>query len=204
MTQFALPLAWPEEDGEERFILGDSNAAAVRHLEHWALWSLPVTILHGPRKSGRSTLGRHFLRKTKAGTLIDDAWAADEEALFHAWNAATASRRPLLIIADAAPPAWTATLPDLASRLAASPTVAVHDPDPALMAALFEAQLARRGLSVSAQLVGWLMPRIERTHVAVLRAVDALDRAALSRQRGGLTIPFAREALADAGVIDAS
>ena len=203
MSQFALPLAWPADDGEERFLLGASNEGAVRHLDHWALWSLPVTVLHGPRKSGRSMLGRYFVRKTK-GVLVDDAWGADEEALFHAWNAALASRRPLLVIADAPPPAWAIALPDLASRLAASPTIAVGDPDPPLIAALFEALLARRGLSVSQGLIDWLLPRIERTHVAVLRAVDALDRAALTRQRGGLTIPFARAALVEAGVIDAS
>ena len=202
MTQFALPLAWPGAEGEDRFILDESNADAVRHLEHTALWALPVTILHGPRKSGRSTLGRLFAAKTR-GQLIDDAWDADEEALFHAWNAAVASRRPLLVIADAPPPAWAVKLPDLASRLAASPTIALRDPEPPLMAALFEAQLQRRGLSVSAGLVNWLLPRIERTHVAVLRAVDTLDRAALTRQRG-LSIPFAREALAAARVIDAS
>ena len=95
-------------------------------------------------------------------------------------------------------------LPDLGSRLAASAIVALRDPEPALMAALFEAQLQRRGLSVSSGLVNWLLPRIERSHVAVLRAVDALDRAALTRQRGGVTIPFARIALGEAGVIDAS
>ncbi|MBV9842211.1 MAG: chromosomal replication initiator DnaA [Sphingomonadaceae bacterium] len=203
MSQLPLPLLWPQEEGGERFILSESNAAAARHLERWSVWSLPITVLHGPRKSGRSTLGRLFVGKTK-GILIDDAWAADEEALFHAWNDASASRRPLLIVADAPPPAWRIALPDLASRLAASPSVGILDPDPPLIAALFEAQLARRGLSVSPQLIDWLQPRIERTHLAVLRAVDALDRAALSRQRGGLTIPFAREVLAEAGVIDAS
>jgi chromosomal replication initiation ATPase DnaA len=175
----------------------------VRHLEHWSLWALPVTILHGPRKSGRSTLARLFTAKTN-GALIDDAWAADEEALFHAWNEATASRTPLLIVADAPTPIWQVKLPDLASRLAASPAVAIGDPQPPLIAGLFEAQLQRRGLSVSSGLIDWLLPRIERSHVAVLRAVDALDRAALTRQRGGVTIPFARQALSDAGVIDAS
>ena len=109
----------------------------------------------------------------------------------------------MLIVADAPPPAWSIALPDLASRIAASPTLAIRDPSPELMAALFEARLHRRGLSVSPQLVAWLLPRIERSHVAVLRAADALDRAALTRHRG-LTIPFARQALAEAGVIDAS
>ena len=46
-----------------------------------------ATLLTGPRKSGRSLLGRIFVRKT-GGRLFDNAEEHDEEALFHAWNEA--------------------------------------------------------------------------------------------------------------------
>ena len=76
-----------------------------------------ATLLTGPRKSGRSLLGRIFVRKT-GGRLFDDAEEHDEEALFHAWNDAQARRRPLLIVADAPPPRWAgrAAGPALAAR----------------------------------------------------------------------------------------
>ena len=200
MSQFALPLDWPADERDEEFILSDANLPVARHLEHWALWPVPVTILTGPRKSGRSLLGRLFARKT-GGRLCDDAWATDEEMLFHAWNEAMASRRPLLIIADEAPPAWAIGLPDLASRLTATPRVAIQPPDDALMQALVERGLARRGLVAPPALLAWLQSRIERSYVGVLAAIDALDRAALSSHRR-LTIPLARDALIEAGVID--
>ncbi|WBO24155.1 HdaA/DnaA family protein [Sphingomonas abietis] len=202
MSQIALPLDWPEDERDDQFILSDANAAVARHLEHWALWPVPVTILTGPRKSGRSLIGRLFARKT-GGRLFDNAWAADEEALFHAWNGAMASHRPLLIVADAAPPAWQVTLPDLASRLVATPRVAILPPDDMLLRALLERGLARRGLAVPPPLVTWLSARIERSYVGIIAAIDALDRASLSRQHR-LTVPLAREALEQAGVIDAS
>lgn len=202
MSQIALPLDWPESERDDEFILSDANAAVARHLEHWALWPVPVTILTGPRKSGRSLLGRLFAHKT-GGRLFDDAWKCDEEALFHAWNSAMASRRPLLIVADEAPPAWRVELPDLASRLTATPRVAILPPDDVLLRALLERGLARRGLVAAPQLVTWLSSRIERSYVGIIAAVDALDRAALSRQHR-LTIPLAREALLQASVIDAS
>lgn len=202
MSQIALPLDWPEDERDDQFILSDANAAVAKHLEHWALWPVPITILTGPRKSGRSLLGRLFAQKT-GGRLIDDAWAADEEAIFHAWNAAMASRRPLLIVADAAPPAWAIALPDLASRLVATPRAAILPPDDALLRALLERGLAHRGLPVPPPLIAWLAARIERSYVAILAAVDALDRASLTRHHR-LTIPLAREALVQAGVIDAS
>lgn len=202
MNQIALPLDWPEDESDDKFILSDANAAVARHLEHWALWPVPATILTGPRKSGRSLLGRLFARKT-GGRLFDDAWRQDEEALFHAWNSAMASHRPLLIIADTAPPDWHITLADLASRLVATPRIAIMPPDDVLLRALLERGLVRRGLVPPPQLVSWLTLRIERSYVGILAAIDALDRAALSRQHR-LTVPLAREALMQAGVIDPS
>lgn len=202
MSQIALPLDWPEDERDDQFILSAANAAVAKHLEHWALWPVPITILTGPRKSGRSLLGRLFALKT-GGRLIDDAWQADEEAIFHAWNAAMTSRRPLLIVADAAPPEWSIALPDLASRLTATPRVAILPPDDDLLRALVERGLAHRGLPVPPPLIAWLASRIERSYVGVIAAVDALDRASLTRHHR-LTIPLAREALMQAGVIDAS
>jgi hypothetical protein len=201
MNQIALPLDWPEGERDDEFILSDANAAVARHLEHWSLWPVPVTILTGPRKSGRSLVGRLFARKT-GGRLFDDAWRADEETLFHAWNAAMETHRPLLIVADAPPPEWAVSLPDLASRFTATPRVAIQPPDDALMTALLERGLARRGLPVPPTLTAWLSARIERTYVGIVSAIDALDRAALSRQHR-LTVPLARDALIQAGVIDA-
>jgi len=202
VSQIALPLDWPEDERDDQFILSGANAAVAKHLEHWALWPVPITILTGPRKSGRSLLGRLFAQKT-GGRLIDDAWKADEESIFHAWNAAMTSRRPLLIVTDAAPPEWQVSLPDLASRLTATPRVAILPPDDELLAALLERGLAHRGLPVPPPLIAWLSSRIERSYVGIIAAVDALDRASLTRHHR-LTIPLAREALMQARVIDAS
>ena len=202
MSQMALPLAWPADPGDSDFITGPSNAVAVKHLAHWSLWPVAATIMTGPRKSGRSLLGRIFAAKNRA-ILIDDAEQAEEEAVFHAWNAAQATRRPLLLIADSAPPAWAITLPDLASRLSATPRIALGDPDDALAAGLIEKLLGARGLAAERAVTAYLLPRTERSHVAIHRLVDALDEVALAR-RQRLTVPLARRALISLGVIDDS
>lgn len=202
VSQLALPLDWPASARDTEFLIGAANRLAVRHLERWATWPVPVTLLTGPRKSGRSRLGRLFAAQTN-GRLIDDAHARPEEELFHGWNAAVATRRPLLIVADAPPPAWAIRLPDLASRLGASPQVAIGEPDDDLIRALIERRLGQRGLAAPPRLLDWLLPRIERSYVAVERIVDALDRDALSRQ-GPLGLARAREALSAAGVVDVS
>ena len=101
MAQIALPLDWPVADGDEDFLLSESNAQAFEHLKRWSTWPVMASLLTGPRKSGRSLLGRIFVRKT-GGRLFDNAERHDEEAIFHAWNEAQEKRRPLLIVADAA------------------------------------------------------------------------------------------------------
>jgi len=202
MSQFALPFAWPAVEDERDFCRGEANAAALRHLEHRALWPVMATLLTGPRKSGRSLLGRIFVAKAGA-TLIDDAERRPEEELFHAWNRAQADRRPLLLIADAPPPAWHIRLPDLKSRIAATPHVAISEPDDALAAALFERLLGQRGLAAAPDVIAYLLPRIERSYVVILRVIDALDQLSLAR-RSRVTVPLARRALQTIGVIDDS
>lgn len=199
MSQIALPLDWPAEASPDEFLVDASNSAALRHLDHWGAWPVMASVLTGPRKSGRSLLGRIFRGQT-GGQVIDDADRADDEAMFHAWNAAQATRRPLLLIAETPPPAWGVRLPDLRSRLAATPIVAIEPPTEALVETLTAHLLARRGLDARGDLTRWIAHRIERSHIAVMRAVDVLDEAALSRHRR-LTIPLARGALAEAGLI---
>ena len=101
-------------------------------------------VLTGPRKSGRSLLGRIFVLRT-GGTLIENGERIDETDLFHAWNGAQETRRPLLITADHWPADWTITLPDLRSRLMATPHVTLGDPDDELIRQLLQRLLERRG-----------------------------------------------------------
>lgn len=202
MNQIALPLTWPAPETESDFIVTAANADVVRHLGHWSLWPVMATVLTGPRKSGRSFLGRIFAARSGA-KLVDGGEDADEEELFHAWNGALSDRRPLLIIADAPCAQWDIQLPDLRSRLAATPHVAIGEPDDVLVKALLERLMAARGLAFGAELPEWIARRIERSYVALHRAVDILDQAAWTRRKK-IGIAGAREALVAANVIEDS
>ena len=199
MAQIALPLDWPVADRDEDFLISDSNRAAFEHLKRWSVWPVMATLVTGPRKSGRSLLGRLFVRKT-GGRLFDNAEDHEEEAIFHAWNEAQLSRRPLLIVADAPPPLWQVKLPDLRSRLAATPHVALGEPDDRLIGDLVVKLLGDRGVAVPPEVPAYIVPRIERSFLAVQQAVAALDRAALSHHRR-MTVAMARRALSESGMI---
>ena len=56
------------------------------------------------------------------------------------------------------------------------------------------------GIAAPPELGDYLVPRIERSHVAALAAVDALDRVMLSHHRR-MTVPLARRALEEAGLL---
>jgi len=161
-----------------------------------------TSLLIGPPKSGKSHLARIF-QSWSEGEVIDDAHHADETELFHAWNRAQEMRRPLLMVAEHAPPQWMVRLPDLASRLKATPVAAIGAPDDRLLSAVMFKQFHDRGLSSPPEVVQYIVTRMERSFKTVAAIVNALDAAALSAQRR-LTIPFARDVLSRNGVIEDS
>ncbi|TGX56027.1 chromosomal replication initiator DnaA [Sphingomonas gei] len=196
MSQLRLPLGLPEAR-ETEFLVGESNARAVHQLEHWATWPVMSALLIGPRKSGRSLLARIFAAKS-GGRILDDADRAKDTEVFHAWNQAQQERRPLLIVAEATPPTWDVKLPDLRSRLAASPLLELGPPDDLLMPQLIERAFERHLLHAKPDVIAWLAKRIERSHVAILRVADVLETEAVDNR---LSIPGMRAVLVANGLI---
>lgn len=195
MSQMRLPLGLPEAR-ETEFLVSESNVRAVQQLERWATWPVMAALLTGPRKSGRSLLARIFASKS-GGMIFDDADRAAEADVFHAWNRAQGERRPLLMVAEEAPPAWNVKLPDLRSRLAASPLLELGAPDDALIPQLLERAFERHLLHAKPDVIAWIAARIERSNIAILRVADALESAGAQR----LSIPAARATLQGAGLL---
>ena len=198
--QLDLPLPKPMAVREDEFLVSESNVRAVHSLEHWGTWPVMSALLIGPRKSGRSLLARLFVAKT-GGTMLDDAHRGPESEIFHAWNTAQAERRPLLIVADRPPPEWELRVPDVRSRIGASPLLRIGPPDDALMPELIRYLFDRRQLVAKPDLIQWLTRRLERSHLAVLRAIEAIEEAADVRRTQKLSIPLARGALAEARLL---
>lgn len=199
MRQISLPFDWSGGQGDGDFLASEANALAVRHLDSWRDWPVMTTVLTGPPLSGRSTLGRHFAQMS-GGELIDDAEGADEHRLFHAWNRAQTDRVPLLLIGQSAPTLWMIALPDLRSRLAAVPHVAIVEPDEALAHALIERLLSQAGAPFVTELPDWLLRRIERSYGAIAAVTRLLNEAALSSGRK-ISVAMAKEALQNAGIL---
>jgi hypothetical protein len=197
--QIALPLDWPQSAGDSRLIMSDANRDAFEHFHRWSLWPVKATILTGPPRSGRTLLARSFIERV-GGRLFDDAERRDEEELFHAWNDAQDSGRPLVIVADQAPPMWEVRLPDLRTRLAVTPVTSIGLPDDALFTALIQTFFADRGLHIPSDALRFMGDRLQRDYWTAERAVEAVDRLVLS-ERARLSLPTVRRALAEARMI---
>ncbi len=179
-----------------------------------------VVVLHGESQSGKSHLlqalchripGSVYLPlalmegyepaaifeglEASAVIAIDDLHRATgesawEEAIFHLINRARAAGTPLWF-ASHHPPAGSAELPDLRSRLAGGLVWSMPAPDDDEKLAILQFRAERRGLSLPDAVARYLLARDTRTLDALLSTLDALDTASLSSQRS-LTIPFVR------------
>jgi hypothetical protein len=199
VDQIALPLDWPQSGDERRFILSDANHDAFEHFRHWSMWPVKATVLTGPRRSGRSLLARGFVERV-GGRLFDDAERHDEEALFHAWNQAQETGKPLVIVVDDSE-GWTVSLPDLKTRLAVTPVARIHQPDDALFSALIELLFADRGLHIPGEALRFITGRVHRDYLTAEKVVEVIDRFAIA-ERARLSLPTVRRALMEAGLID--
>lgn len=192
MSQIALPLG-AGAPHSSRIVVGNANAAAVEGMTHAQDWPFRTAILFGPARSGKSLLARWFAESGQ-GTAVDDADGLDETELFHRWNRAQEDGTPLLLVCRAEEGGWAVTLPDLASRLGAALHLVIAPPDDAMLADLIAVHAEQRGLSLGPDAIGYLVPRIDRSHLGVERTVATIDRLSLERKQPP-TLALWREAL---------
>ena len=218
-TQLALDLGHRPALGRDDFLVAPCNAEAVAWLERWPDWPGHALAVFGPAGSGKSHLLAAFAAHHGLGqvvsvdgealsvdgvpklvvhasvVMVDDLdRLADETALFHLWNLTKETGRWLLLAGRAAPARLRVRLPDLASRLAATPAVGIGAPDDSLLAAILVKQFADRQLRVGEDVVAYVLGRMERSFAAARQVVEALDNASLARRRA-ITVPLARAVL---------
>ncbi len=213
-AQLALDLAFRPALGAGDFVVSDSNRDAVAWVDRWPDWPGRVLAIHGPAGCGKTHLAHvwqarsqaQFLSVADAAQLTPGAavildWSVatdlsrDEQvALFHVLNRLRELEGSLLLLSQTPPARWPVALPDLASRLAAIPAIAVEAPDDRLLAAVLTKHFADRQLSVGDEVIAYLVLHIERSFDAAARSVAAIDRAALSSRRR-VTLPLVRQVI---------
>lgn len=199
---FDLPLR--EARGRGDFFVSDSNAAALAALDGWQGWPGAKLLLTGPEGAGKSHLVQVWAEMARAEVIAADSLArrdvsalagrnvaledadrlagddAAERAAFHVHNLVLAEGGHLLVTAAMPPAQWGLALPDLASRMQGTASVAIAPPDEALLAAVLVKLFTDRQIDPPESLIRYLLPRIDRSFAAAREIVAALDEAALS------------------------
>lgn len=209
-----IPIPFEHRPALQRddYLVTPANAEAVAWIDRWPDWPAPLLAVWGPEGCGKSHLAQVFLARTggrlvtvpDAGAVVagqayvmedlDRAPSLDEEALFHLFNALKSAEGRILVTARTAPSRWDVRLADLASRLKGSPAVEITAPDDALLAALLVKHFSDRQLRVDAEVVAYMVPRMNRTFQAAADLVAAIDAEALARKRA-VTVPLVRKVL---------
>lgn len=208
-AQLALDLQQDRPFSAERFIAGSSNASARAWLAR-SRWPEGRLWVWGPSGTGKSHLLHVWAMQNRAVHFDAAALTCDgdgailvggqklepgvtpfvidhleglahEVALLHLLNRAHAAGRPVLMAARHPPARRSFQIPDLASRLRATVTAGLEEPEDELRATLLLSLLAERQLVVPQSVTDWLWRRLPRTGEALVQAVRKLDEAAMKR-----------------------
>ncbi|MCX5613982.1 DnaA/Hda family protein [Bombella saccharophila] len=208
-AQLALDLQQGRHFSAERFIAGGSNASARAWLAR-PQWPEGRLWLWGPVGTGKTHLLHIWAAEQEAilfeaaslscdhegalrveGRVLEAAIAPlaidhlenlkDEVALLHVLNRAHAAGQRVLMASRYPPARGDFALPDLASRLRATVTAGLEEPEDDVRATLLLSLLAERQLVVPQSVTDWLWRRLPRTGGALVQAVQRLDKAAMAR-----------------------
>lgn len=222
MKQLPLPIALPASDGFDTVLAG-ANAQALAHLQALVPGAAagPPVYLWGPEGSGKTRL-LQALAKAHAAAGVPVAWfdsvaplpwawpeggqllvldqadqldAARQQAAFALFVEAT-SQAVAWVAAGRCPPIDLPLRDDLRSRLGWGHVFALQPLADGQAQQALQREAARRGISLSAEVVGYLLTRFERNLGPLMALLDRLDAFALAEQRA-VTVPLLKKMLAE-------
>lgn len=210
-TQLALDLRQRAAMEREDFLVSPTNVQAVAWVDKWPDWPSPALVLVGPPGCGKTHLGQVWQKRAGAsvfepgGAVIREPIEtpvfvdspndpAHDEEIFHLYNSIAASGKHLLVATEVPPVRWNGRLPDLKSRLSAAPHISIEAPNETLIAAVMMKMFADQQIDVGAEVISYLVNRMERSFEAARLLVDRLNNASLATKRR-ITVPLAREVI---------
>lgn len=212
--QLPLDLGHVASHDEADFVVGEGNRLAYLHLVAFPDWPGPLTLLMGPPKSGKSHLARIWIERAGAATpaaadlgllaaaggtrplLLEDVDRAgfEEAALFHLMNQSMRDGRPLLLTARDPIASWPYLTEDLRSRARLATLLQVAPATDIELSQMLVKLFGDRQIAVDPRIIGFLLPRMERSPEEVVALVELVDRIALARGTA-VTRAVASEAL---------
>lgn len=215
IRQLPLDLGHETSHAEDDFLVGEGNALAHARILAWPHWPDGMTLLIGPAASGKSHLSRIFAERShaisispdtigrvaaeggKAPVLLEDVdrLGYDEHALFHLLNQAMRGERHLLLTAREDIANWPLRTDDARSRVRRAPVFRLEVSHDIELSQMFVKLFGDRQIKVDPRVIGYIVPRMERSREEAAALVDLMDRLALAKG-SAITRNVAAEALA--------
>ena len=196
--QQLLPLTYTG-NYEDDLVVGSCNGDVVSWLKRFPSWPFPFFYIHGPEKSGKSTFAKMFKRQTQGilvsknhlleGTphhqaiIVDDAEDIPEETLFHLYNRATVSKKPLILFSKYTLSEFPVNTKDMRSRLYSFYTLELKDPDELTFRMLFLKELKSLGITLPLTIVEVFLMHGERSFSFLWNAVQFIHTQTLLLKR---------------------
>ncbi|OJX12982.1 MAG: hypothetical protein BGO77_00745 [Caedibacter sp. 37-49] len=199
----------------EDFIVTNSNQEAFSSLMQWINWPHNILLLVGPQYSGKTHLStifqklssavftsrdnlqtyEDFFHSNSSPFILDSLKFQElEEPLLHFYNLCREKQRTLLLTAETHPIQWDIKLPDLKSRLVATRTITIQQPDDILIKGILLKRFSDLQISISDNVLEYLLTHIERSYSAIQNIVLLLDEASLAEQKK-VTLPLIKRVL---------
>lgn len=212
-----LPLDFGHEPShaEDDFLVGEGNTLAHARILAWPHWPDGITLLLGPAASGKSHLARIFIDRSHAESVSPETIGAissasgrgavvvedvdrlgyDEHALFHLLNQAMRGERSVLLTAREDIVLWPLRTDDVRSRARRAAVFRLEVSDDIELSQMFVKLFGDRQIRVDPKVIGYVVPRMERSPEEAAALVELMDRLALAKG-SAITRAIASEALA--------
>ena len=191
------------------YVVLDSNRHTYNLLMNSDMWS--CFVLYGTHGSGKTHLA-HLWQKLKKAHFLETA-AIDrtistisscpaviiedindiqsEEWLLHCYNYAKENGKPLLLTSSVAPYKLNYKLKDLESRILATISAKLADPNEELLRIMLVKLFTDRQLHIDIKTINYILNNVERSFKKLSDVVNVIDNELINAS-GVVTVPFVR------------
>lgn len=203
--QLSFDLKFVKLLGWKDFYTSPSNVDALKWICGFENAPTSILIIHGPKFSGKSHIGRLWAVDNNAYqlTLKDSShrpydiferskcfWVdgansliSNQEWAFHFINFIISSKKKLLITDTLPATAWNIPLKDLKSRMLIAPSIRIKDPDDKLMLNISEKLLKEIGIVLPSKKLEKYLSLIDRTYESIHELVESLKESTIKRSQ---------------------